>query len=323
MFKSLRSRFILDLLALALLPLLVVSLLIAQQSYSTLQQMALTTQNGVAERLAGELLTFMRDRQSALLQLRAASDLQGRNRGAQEVLLHGLLASEQDFIELALLDNQGRELLAVQTEGVSALSDREAIHAAAFTQAYETGQIYYGPVRYDETVDEPLLTLAVPVSNPRSSEVLNVLVAELRFRPVWNMIASLRLEGGEVAYVVDARSGAVIAHSDVAVVLQGTTYILPESDGRTAGLSVADAILATAEARIGNQEFVVAVESPYAQATALADDLLKLVIGAGIVAGGLALGLVVVTLYYVVRPIERLAAIARAIQGGDFSRKAN
>lgn len=321
MLNSLRVRFILILLSLAVLPLLVVSFLIVQQGYNALQHEALVHQSEVAVRVSGEIDAFLRQKERDLIHLVRVSELQTLSPRAQVDLLNRLMTQEEAFIELVLLSSTGQEVLVVNELPTGAeLSNRVERYESAFTFARDTGQVYYSSVRFDEAAHGPLLTIAVPVFDLRSGHIANVLLAELSFKPIWDLIADLDLVGEGDVYVIGAGS-LVVAHKNPSVVLRGTTYEPPSANRRAVGLSGTEVIQASAHLYLGDQEFVIVAEEPFAQATALATDLLTISIVAIIVAGIFALGMVIGSVRYIVRPVEQLSTIARAIQDGDLSRK--
>ena len=164
------------------------------------------------------------------------------------------------------------------------------------------------------------LTVAVPLVDLRSGEVVSVLVADLRFKAVWDLLANVALSNERDVYVVD-QTGRVVAHKNPTIVLRGTTIDLLEANGRARGLDGTDVIVARNTLRFGEQELVVVAEQPVSIALQVATNSLRAALVSTAIALVLAVVLVVLVTRWVVRPVEELAASARAISGGDFSRR--
>jgi signal transduction histidine kinase/HAMP domain-containing protein len=86
----------------------------------------------------------------------------------------------------------------------------------AFTQAKQ-GKSYFGPV-YFVRGSEPYMTIAVPIER-FAGDVIGVLQAEVNLKYIGDVISSLTIGKAGYAYVV-SRSGELIAHPDISLVLQ-------------------------------------------------------------------------------------------------------
>jgi len=124
---------------------------------------------------------------------------------------------EPALTEIAYLDAEGREqlrvsLLAIDVVGGGADFSREP----RFLEARD-GRVWRGPV-YFRKESEPYMTIAV---GGRAGA--GVTVAEVNLKFIWNVVSRITIGRAGLAYVVD-RQGALVAHPDISLVLQKTSF---------------------------------------------------------------------------------------------------
>ena len=187
---SIRTRLTIAFIVLAIGPLLLVGVILAWQSFATQQQQALNLQREVARRISSQVTTFFDQVEN---ELRLTSRVQGLfalARDRQYGVLSELLTYRNVFEELALLDNQGQEQIRLSRHSViTTLRDRS--RNAEFVGPQTTGQTYYGPVRFDEITGEPLMVISVPLRDLHSEQLAGILVAEVRIKKIWALIAEI------------------------------------------------------------------------------------------------------------------------------------
>jgi signal transduction histidine kinase len=323
MFSSLRNRLSLFFISLAVLPVITVSGILAQRSFTTLEQEALDSQREIARGLGTEIDAFVREREHELTLVSEVNNLAALDPRDQRALLNSLLAHQQLYLEIALLDNAGQEQFRLSRFGV--VSDADLVSRAdrdEFLVPVSQGTAYYSPIYLGEAEREPLITIAVPVFDPFSEDVNSVLVADFRFRTIWDLIASMEFSSDEDLYVLNTE-GTVIAHSDPVVVFEETHIDLPAQDGRAAGLSGNEVIFARDTLQFGDEQLIVVAEQLVSKALALANNVITVAAVVTALALLIAVILVILTVRRVVRPIERLSAVARSIQQGDLSQRAD
>jgi PAS domain S-box-containing protein len=319
LFGSLRIRLTLILIGLAISPLVLVGAIVGQSSYDGLVQQSLAMQGEVVARVGSEIRAFVEGRENELLLLNKVQGLEVRGRAEQRSLLSNLLLYQQVYQELTLLDAQGQELVRVSRSGVVVEADlQDRSTEDEFLSPVRDRETYFGTVRFDQTIREPLITLAVPLIDLRSDEVAAVLVADLRFEPVWSLLAETDMPHGRDVYVVD-QAGQVVAHRNPTIVLRGTTVDLSGVNGRAKGLSGVNVIVARDTLRFGEQMLVVVAEQSISSALELAARTLRVAVGITLAALVLAAVLGVFAARQIVRPIEDLSTSAQAISNGDFS----
>lgn len=317
--KSLRARLTLILVVVAVVPLLFLAGLIAWRSFAAMQDQAIALQQAITRQLAAEVGTFLNQRQNELEMLVELRGLGKLDQPAQRDILASLLAKQPAYQQLTLLDQDGQERIRLSRSGVVTEKDLTSqADSEVFLQPINSGEIYYSPVWFDETIREPLMTLAIPLIDLQSGQATAVLLAELRFNLVGDLVANF--SGGKYAYVVD-RQGMVVAHSDPSLVLGQTTFKPPVTDGagRFSGLSGSDVILAATPVQFDNQELIAVAEQPYNEATALATSLLIMVVFITVVALVTAVVAGLMMMRQIIDPLEKLSVGVRAVQAGDFS----
>src|SRR5262249_2715779 len=157
------------------------------------------------------------------------------------------------------LDSQGYERTHVSRSSLILPPTSERSQADAFVIPQTSGQIYYSPVRFEETRGEPLITIAVPLLDIRTGLGDGVLVAEVRIKTIWELMADIGVGPGQQVYIVDTED-KVVAHRNPSVVLRGTRFHVPEQDSVQPGLTGSSVVLAVDTVRLGRQTFTIVVE---------------------------------------------------------------
>src|SRR5574341_1995567 len=85
-------------------------------------------------------------------------------------------------------------------------------------QKAKQGETYFGPV-YLVHGSEPYMTIALPVEHSKRN-IVGVLQAEVNLKYVWDVVSTIKAGKNGYAYAV-TRSGDLIAHPDMSLVLQG------------------------------------------------------------------------------------------------------
>jgi signal transduction histidine kinase/HAMP domain-containing protein len=113
--------------------------------------------------------------------------------------------------EHGLIQVQASRLRTVLPDAKKDLSS-----SAAFKQAFQ-GKSYFSPV-YFVRGSEPYMTIAVPIER-FAGDVIGVLQAEVNLKYIGDVVSSLTIGKAGYAYAV-SRSGELIAHPDISLVLQ-------------------------------------------------------------------------------------------------------
>lgn len=314
-FDRLQTRLNAIFLMLAVIPLIIISGTIGLRSYGHLRQDALDYLQSRTTLFALEIDGFLIEKTDILLYAAQVGDLSEPSR-----IANSLISFNATLNQVAVLDDTGMEIaLASRTSATPDLNSRAG---QAEYVAITSGQaIYYSDVWFDEILREPLMTIAVPVADRQTGALAGVLVADFRFRAIWELLADSDFRPGEQIYVID-ESGQVVAHRNPSVVLRGMTVDAnTESNQPAAGLMGENVLINTEQIQYGNQTFTLVAEQNIGEALVLARDILwitGIVLVLSLITVG---GLTVFVVRYVVRPIRDLSEAAGQIAVGDLSRQ--
>ncbi len=320
--KSLRIRLAVYFIALVLVPLLVVGAIGTWQTYRTQSRQALEAQNQTAQRVSEQVKSFIQERENELRILTDVSGFAFASRDQQSDMLSTLFSRQIVYEELILVNSAGRELIYLSRNRIipdDELSRRVGMDE--YEQPRSTGQTYFSPVSFDPATGEPSMMIAVPVQDLRSGNLLYVLIAKFRFKPVWDIMAQADVIGSSVVYMTD-NNFYVVAHPNPSVVLQRTQVNPPPVNSFTTGLSGGNVAMARVEIRFNQQVFHVFAEQPAAEALSLAINNIILTASATLAAMILAVVVGVLAARQITTPIGELAEAARLITAGDLTREA-
>jgi signal transduction histidine kinase len=144
-----------------------------------------------------------------------------QDKGGLRTLTNRFFQREPAFVELGILDAQGKERLRVSR--VLAITDHELgdFSASELFQAGMQRKRYWGAVVTTET-SEPWVTLALPLEGAGTT-ITGVVYGVVNLKSLWEVTAELRLSRGGRAYVVD-RFGQLIATDDPNLVLKQLSF---------------------------------------------------------------------------------------------------
>ena len=318
--NSIHIRLTAAFIGLAVGPLLLVGGVLAWLSFTVQEQQALDLQHEVAHRVSVQVTAFFEELESQLRLVGQVQGLYGLGRDEQRDILSRLLSYQDVFDELVLLDSEGNEQIHLSRLSLPSTVPRDRSEADEFVVPYTSGEVYYGPVRFDEITGEPSMTIAMPLFDVRTGLVDEILVSEVRIKKIWDLIADVQLRRGQSVYIVDAQD-RVVAHRNPSVVLRGTVFNVPDQDGIQPSLTGSRAVLTVETARFGQQEFNIVAEQDIFEALALAINSLYVIVATLVIALVVASILGFLTVRQIVRPIQAMATTAQVISAGDLSQQ--
>ncbi|MGH7310710.1 MAG: cache domain-containing protein, partial [Candidatus Rokuibacteriota bacterium] len=240
-----------------------------------------------------------------------------------------LLRNVPAIAEIRHLDASGKEQLRVSRLALDAAGSQEDhARAPAFVEARQ-GKTYFSPV-YFRNESEPYVTVAVPAGEFG----VEVTVAEVNLRAIWDVVSRIRIGKAGHAYVVDSL-GRLVAHADISLVLQKRDLSAlpqvraargPRAAGGDEGIGMVAAGLQggqflTAYAPIASLGWLVFVEQPLSEAFApLQASVVRSII---LFALGLVLSVLASVLLArrMVAPIRILQAGAARIGAGELGHR--
>jgi len=129
-----------------------------------------------------------------------------------------LLRQALMITEISHLDGEGREQLRVSRLAMDvAGSQTDFSREPEFVEA-KAGKVYHGPV-YFRKESEPYMTIAMA----GSGQGAGVTVAEVNLKFIWDVVSQIKIGKAGHAFVLDGQ-GVLIAHPDISLVLQKTTF---------------------------------------------------------------------------------------------------
>ena len=321
MFKSLRLRLLVIFIGLAVGPLLLVSILLTRQSDIYLEHQSQQLLHRVAASIGNEIKSFVEDH---TYHLHLSHKLYGNELlrlKEQRTVLNQLLSDQQIYQDLALLDPKGQQLLRVSRSQVFFEKDLQSwANRKEFLYPASRKTPYFSAIRFDDTIQEPLITISIPIADLRTGQLSYVIAGNLRFKKIWDLLANIRIPGKSLIYVVD-QTNRVVAHPNPSIVLSGTTANLPKAAGRAKGLSGSDVIISWESLQFGDQKLVVVAEQPVSQAYILITNHFRIGLIVTSIAIVIAIFFVVLAIRHFVRPINALSTATQAISNGDYSQR--
>ncbi|MEK7715310.1 MAG: cache domain-containing protein, partial [candidate division NC10 bacterium] len=187
-----------------------------------------------------------------------------------------LLRQAPSITEISHLDAEGREQLRVSRLAMDVVGSGDDLSREPKFREAKAGKIYYGPV-YFRKESEPYMTIAMAGTGQEAG----VTVAEVNLKFIWDVVSQIKVGKAGHAFVLDGQ-GVLIAHPDISLVLQKTTFAALEQvkaalavpaageapEEVTLARDLKDQRILTAYAKISPLAWSVFVEQPLEEAFA-------------------------------------------------------
>jgi signal transduction histidine kinase/HAMP domain-containing protein len=187
------------------------------RSYETREQIGLiqdAAANAALLKIGQFILTIEGQMKSTSISEQIAG---GRFAPGNKFELMKLLYVAPAISEAAAIDGDGVPRVHVSRfRAILPDEEKDYSKSTAFLQASQ-GATFFGPV-YFIRGSEPYMTMAVPIEDSPGS-VIGVLQAEVDLSYIWEIVRDLQVGKAGYAYIV-ARSGDIIAHPNISMVLQ-------------------------------------------------------------------------------------------------------
>src|SRR6266446_1287766 len=203
--------------------LLVVNLLWLPGAIRDIREAQSELQRVAVRGVGKQIHLFLQDKEEALKSQAKLfrPPLLMQDKEALRLLTHRFFQREPAFVEVGILDTQGKERLKVSR--VLAITDQELgdSSASALFQEGMQRKTYWGPVVTTET-SEPWVTLALPIEGSGTT-MAGVVYGVINLKALWEVTGELQLSHGGRAYVVD-RLGQLISTDDANLVLKRLSF---------------------------------------------------------------------------------------------------
>ena len=184
-------------------------------SYQETKQALIRIEHEQAGGAAARIEQFVQDiERQVRWTTQAAFDDPVAAREQREVDYLRLLRNVPAISEVRHLDASGKEQLRVSRLALDAIGSQEDHSQTREFQAARSGVTHFSSV-YFRNESEPFVTIAVPAGEFG----VEVTVAEVNLKAIWDVISRIRIGQAGYAYVVDAL-GHLVAHPDISLVLQ-------------------------------------------------------------------------------------------------------
>ncbi len=187
-------------------------------SFQAQQKIILTNQKFIAKDAANAVEYFIQEKFTKLESASRRRNMPITPKKAQEPTLERLMGLEPAFRQLILFDSGKEETARIARITKINSTQPEHFNRDELFQKTKNNETYIGPVYIDETTSEPMMIMAVPVTDV-FGDFLGTLIADLNLKFMWDLMGRIRIGENGVAYVVE-KQGYLIAYRDIAPVLK-------------------------------------------------------------------------------------------------------
>jgi PAS domain S-box-containing protein len=276
-FRSLRVTLAIAFLALSAVVLLTASSLSMYFSFQNQQKLIINEQRFIAQNAADTVKSFVQENLGILEKSAAIGSLATAGQEEQKTVLERLLGKVPSFRQLILLDAQKQELSKVsRLSNLVSYGFTKQIGNDLFSIVRQEKR-YIGSIYIDEITSEPMMIMAVPVTDI-FGDFKGVLLAEVNLKFMWDLVAKIKVGDKGLAYVVD-KQGYLIAFGDISRVLKGENLIhlgevnkfvkgdiLTHKDSAAIVKGIQGNLVVANHAHLGTPDWAVVVELPVLEA---------------------------------------------------------
>lgn len=325
--NSIRNKLITSVVCLAIVPIFIIGAILSWQNFIAQKKQMKELQEALTLKLSENLSLFMHEQELKIVSFLKANYLPDFTLEQRSNSLLKFLSSSSDdwhghvFNDIALLDVSGREVVRhsrIRLFTAADLADRS--NAEAFLVPFRTGEIYYGPVYFDEISGSPLMKIAVPVKDIRTLSLTGVIVSEMNLMSMRKLVADTKIGQNGTAFIVD-QNGRLVVHPNPSVILKNIYFPIPEKTKIMHGVRGEKAFVTAVSLKLNAKSLFIVTEIPAIEAFQHTYRAM-IIIGAVILftlAGVVTLGFIIIR--EIIKPIESLASKARAITRGDITQK--
>lgn len=332
-FRSLSTTLIVSFLILSLIILLLGSGLGMYFSFQTQQKFLISQQQLISKDAAGTVKNFIQEKFGILERSITIGSLEAAGPKEQKLVLDKLLGKVPSFRQLILLNAQGQTLVKASrlSESVSGKLIKQ-VGGDLFSQVSQK-QTYISQVYVDDTTQEPMVAIAVPITNV-FRDFKGTLLAEVNLKFMWDLMNTIRVGDKGFAYVVD-KEGNLIAFGDISRVLKRENLAQLEEVGEfihnnekndinaaVISKGIKNAYVSTTYAPLGTPDWAVIVELPVFEAYQPIIYQILLTVSITLLIFGIT---AISTIYLskrITKPVKELTITVQAIAGGDLTKRA-
>jgi hypothetical protein len=242
--RNLHSRLLIAFGVLIIIPMAAAGLYLYMQTEKAMETQAMAMQEELVQRVSSEFNNFIGHHVRSLDQLIRVRGLVSMDAQQRQSLLAEMLAFGRQFEELALLDTLGNEIAVVHRYRLIVPEEfGSRAEESLFNLTLQKRGMQFGAVHFHYETGEPLMEVAIPIFRNRDGGLQSVLIAQLRLKYIWNLLASMPVQRGQIIYILD-KQYKVVAHPNPSVVLR-STQLFSFAKNSTTGLNGGQVIRAS------------------------------------------------------------------------------
>jgi signal transduction histidine kinase/DNA-binding response OmpR family regulator len=218
-FRSLTVTLAIAFLGVSIIAALIFTILDVYFSLQTQRTAIADRQHLIAQEAASTVKSFVHKKFNILEATVHLANLVHARPEQQKLVLEKLLGVEKAFRHLLLFNELEQESVRVsRLSGLLSLRISGQAAREMFAQVRK-GKTYVSPVRIDEFTCEPMVIMAVAVTD-LLGDFKGALIAEVNLKFMWDLVGNIKVGTKGFAYVVDRR-GNLLSFGDISRVLKG------------------------------------------------------------------------------------------------------
>ncbi|MDX1295569.1 MAG: ATP-binding protein [Sulfurimonadaceae bacterium] len=237
-------------------------------------------------------------------------------------VLYLLLSERKYFTHVTYLNLETRKSITLSNRQI-ALNEavKESMSEKALRLVQTGTEFNYSAVYNDKEIAEPLLTVSYMLKDLRTDRIMGVLMADVRFKPIWELFAELMYDAGQDIYLTDGMN-RIVSHRDPSVVFAATV-----SSVRASGYQHdvwGDKVFSNVqEMQLGEQTFKIVANTKYNSIIA------PFIVEAMVIAGAVLIIMLCAAMLFwyisekVIKPIDDINDTIERFKNGDLETRIN
>lgn len=318
--KSIRFKLILTCIALATIPILIISAILSSQSSSALKDSASQQLEVEADRVAIAVGNYIRELQNILTLTAKTRSFISLPTPQKKQILEELLSYENRFDDFKLITPEGKVLIHLNR--VHFIPQNQDAH---YSDLEEIGSVmksqttHFGDISFNSN-GEPRLVMTIPLISIYTGQIKFILFSTIRLKKVWDILAELSQSDNTVMLVDSA--GNIVGHPDPSIPLSRRQFLVPPfKTGVGVTLKGEPAILATKTLVYEDRQLTIISYKTLDKALELSHRILRINLWIIIPALLVAIALAIIIIGNIIKPLQHLIHITDKIQQGDLTQR--
>lgn len=320
---SLRRKLFFILLILTIIPIFALGTALTLQSIRNQIQEITNAQNSIAAQISLQASDIINHVELHAKLFSYENNLFALSDEERKIALTGFMTFEGDIEQVTLLNDKGSEITRISQSRI--ITESQLINRsndAEFIHPMLTKEVYYGPINISDEINEPIVTIAIPIHDPRTDMINGVLVIDSKLAAMWSLVEDKSQELNQEIFVISS-SGLLIAHPNRSAVLRRETFDIPENENLSRGINNELSIMGWDVFRTGDQKFTVIAMQPIRYEYGNIFTSVAITVGTILITSLIALLLAYRFGTTISTPIIKLAQIAESMKDGNLNQTAD